>query len=73
MEIILGVFASGITQWAKNHFGTKGVGTLVFLAFVALVAAFLFQYVVAIGYWELVAKVLVTAGSFYTFIIRRFE
>jgi hypothetical protein len=28
---------------------------------------------VAVGYWETIAKILVIAGAFYTFVIQRFE
>lgn len=73
MEIILGVGASGLVQFLKKRYGLGEYKTLLTLAGVALAGAFLFQYLLSAGYWELVRETLVYAGAFYTFIVRRFE
>jgi hypothetical protein len=40
---------------------------------VSLGAAGLYCALVAVGYWETVANVLIIAGAFYLFVIQRFE
>jgi hypothetical protein len=39
----------------------------------SLGAAGLYTALVAAGYWQTVAQVLLTAGAFYAFVIQRFE
>lgn len=73
MEILLGVGVSALVQFVKIKYGTKEYPTLLILAGVAVGAAFLFQFLVGAGYWELLKKILVTAGAFYAFIIKRFQ
>ena len=43
------------------------------LFLVALVASVVYTSLNYFGVWESVAKVLMTAGAFYTFVIQRFE
>jgi len=73
MEIILGVVVSGLIQWLKNKFKTGEYTTLLILAGVSLVGAGLYTWLSSAGYWEAVYTVLVTAGAFYAFILKRFE
>jgi CHASE2 domain-containing sensor protein len=71
--IILGSAVSLLVQWLKTMFGTKEYLTLAILLFISLVAAVCYTYLVAIGYWQTVAAILLTAGAFYTFVLQRFE
>jgi len=72
MEIILGVFASALTQWLKKY-GSNEWHTLAILGVVSLLIAGLYTSLMITGYWSLVAQILVVAGATYTFIIQRFE
>jgi hypothetical protein len=38
-----------------------------------MVAASIYTALVAVGYWQVVAEMLVTAVTFYTFVFQRFE
>jgi hypothetical protein len=73
MLIIIGSAVSLLVQWLKEQFGTQEYKTLGVLIVVSLVAAFIYTYLVAAGYWQTVAQVLVVAGAFYTFVIARFQ
>lgn len=73
MEIILGSAVSLVVEWLKSKTNLGEYKTLVALLIVSLVAAFIYTYLVAAGYWQTVASVLLTAGAFYTFIIARFK
>lgn len=72
MEIILGVFASLLTQWLKKY-GSSEYHTLAILGVISLALAGIYAALVAIGYWETVVSILIVAGVIYTFIIQRFE
>jgi hypothetical protein len=52
---------------------TTQIETLLVLLGVSLATARLYCALVAVGYWETVANVLLIAGAFYTFVIQRFE
>jgi len=73
----IGVLISLITQGFKINQKKKGEDsrfrTTAFLVLLALVGAGLFQIISALGYWEIVWGVLVTAGAFYAFIIKNVE
>jgi hypothetical protein len=69
---MIGALVSLVVQALKSKFG-GGWKTLAILAIVSLVAASLYTALVAVGYWQVVASVLVTAGAFYAFVIQRFE
>lgn len=74
MEIaIVGVAVSLLVQWLKKQFGTNEYMTLVVVLAISLIAAGVYTYLIAAGYWESVLAVLLTAGSFYTFILARFK
>lgn len=72
MEIIIGAAVSLLVQWIKQK-TTNQIETLLVLLAVSLGAAGLYCALVAVGYWETIAKILVIAGAFYTFVIQRFE
>lgn len=73
MEIILGSAASLLVEYLKTKSNIKGYQTLAVLFVVSLIAAACYTYLVAVGYWETVAKVLVVSGAFYTFVVERFK
>jgi hypothetical protein len=73
MEIILGVVISGLIEWLKTKFKTGEWVTLAILAGVSLVGAGLYTWLSSAGYWQAVYNVLVTAGAFYAFVLKRFE
>jgi uncharacterized membrane protein len=73
MEIIIGSVVSILVQYLKTQFGTSEYKTLAVLLFVSLVAAFIYTYLVAQGYWQTVSAILLTAGAFYSFVIARFH
>lgn len=72
MEIILGLAATALTQWLKKY-GKNQWETLGILIVISLALAGVYATLVAVGYWQLVVSILVTAGAIYTFIIQRFE
>lgn len=73
MELVVGSLVSLLVQWLKVQFGTEEWKTLGILAILSLVAAGGYTYLVAVGYWETVFSVIVSAGAFYTFVIARFK
>ncbi len=73
MEIIIGSAVSLFVQWMKNRLRTTEYGTMGITLLVSLAAAGVYTFLVDAGLWEEVAKVLIVAGAFYTFIIQRFE
>jgi hypothetical protein len=72
MEIIIGAVVSCLVQFVKKYWGTSEYWTLGIVVVVSLVAAGIYTYLTAAGYWQAFAQVLITAGAFYTFIIARF-
>lgn len=73
MVYFLGVIVSALVQWLKSVMKTSGYMTMLLLAVVALVASAGYTLLVHVGLWETVATVLLTAGSFYAFIIKTYE
>ena len=71
MELIIGAFISLLVQALKKQ-GSEW-HTLAMLAVLCLAASALYTALVAVGYWETVYQVLLTAGAFYAFVIQRFE
>ena len=71
MEFILGAFVSLIVQALKKR-GSEW-STLLTLIVICLAASAIYTALVAVGYWETVYQVLLTAGAFYAFVIQRFE
>lgn len=72
MIYAIGVIVSILTQWLKQHASSK-FETLAILFAVSLFAAGVYNTLVAFGYWQAVATLLVTAGAFYAFILQHFE
>jgi hypothetical protein len=72
MTFILGAAVSLLVQWIKQK-TTNALETLLVLLAISLTAAGLYYALVAVGYWETVGNVLIVAGTFYAFVIQRFE
>jgi hypothetical protein len=72
MTIIIGAAVSLLVQWIKQK-TTNQLETLLVLLGMSLGAAGIYCALVAVGYWETVANVLIIAGAFYAFVIQRFE
>ncbi|HET9878866.1 MAG TPA: hypothetical protein VFQ81_06140 [Candidatus Limnocylindria bacterium] len=72
MTIIISAAVSLLVQWIKQK-TTNQLETLLVLLAISLAAAGLYCALVAVGYWETVANVLLIAGAFYAFVIQRFE
>ena len=62
MTIIIGAAVSLLVQWIKQK-ATSQVETLLVLLAISLGAAGLYCALVAVGYWETVANVLIIAGA----------
>lgn len=73
MEYVLGVFVSIVVQGIKKYFGTDEYVTICVVAVLSLVSAGVYIWLVNAGLWEAFAKILITAGAFYAFIIMRFQ
>lgn len=70
MEIIIGSFVSLLVEAIKKRFGVTGWTTRFILLALAVVGAGVYTMLIKVGYWEVIAKVLITAGAFYAFVIR---
>jgi hypothetical protein len=73
MELFIGAFVSLLVQYVKTRFGTSGYATLAIVLGASLLAAVIYNGAVYYGYWDVLLKVLVSAGAFYAFVIARFE
>ena len=74
MEIALvGIVVSLLVQWLKSMTNLGEYKTLGVVLLVSLLGAWGYTFLVAAGYWQSVLAVLLTAGSFYTYIIARFQ
>lgn len=73
MELVVGSIVSLIVGWLKKQFGTEEWKTLGVLAVLSLVAAWGYTYLNAVGYWETVLNVIISAGAFYAFVLSRFK
>jgi len=73
MEIIIGTLVSLLVEAIKSKFGTSGWTTRAILLGMAILGATAYTFLAKTGYWEVIAKVLVTAGAFYAFVIRAFK
>ena len=72
MEIFIGAIVSLIVQLIKKLAGTREWATLGLVVLISLIGALFYDFIQSIGYLESLYKVLVTAGAFYAFIIKRF-
>lgn len=69
MEYILGVIVSLIVQKTKKY----SVNTYVTLLLISVGASLGYFLLNQYGYWTTLAQILITAGAFHNFIIRRVE
>lgn len=73
MEIIIGVVVSLIVQAVKKYAGTNTLWTLLSVLILSIVGAVGYSYLQSAGLWTSILPVLTMAGSFYAFVIARFE
>lgn len=73
MEYILGVVVSLGVQKLKNWTRVGEWGVLAVIAGASILAAWAYTALAAAGYWESISQILITAGAFHNFVIRRFE
>lgn len=73
MIYFIGVIVSLLIQWLKTTYETPSWKTMFILVGISFAAALVYTYFSYLGMWELVAKILTSAGAFYAFIIKRFE
>ncbi|RTE90669.1 hypothetical protein [Bradyrhizobium sp. LVM 105] len=72
MELLIGAAVSLIVQGLKQK-ATSQWQTLGILLVLSIATAGLYCTLIAVGYWETIANILVTAGAFYAFVLQRFE
>jgi ABC-type Mn2+/Zn2+ transport system permease subunit len=72
MEYIIGVFVSLGVEWLKKNTRVSGGAVLFILALVSVAAAAVYTWLSSSGYWEAISAILITAGAFHNFIIKRF-
>ena len=65
-----GVVVSLIVQYVKTKFAFSTLATMSTVVALSLVGAAGFYYLKAAGLWEAALQIFVTAGAFYSFIIR---
>lgn len=73
MELLIGAVISLIVEGIKKWLGPTEyvtLATVAVLAFAAASAQFILQ---RYGLWDTFLQILITAGAFYAFIIKRFE
>ena len=73
MEIAIGVIVSLIVQFLKKMNGTDTMGTMLAVLVISFVGASLFVLVEGTDIWPVMMQIIITAGAFYTYIIKRFE
>ena len=73
MEIIFGAIVSLIAQLFKKFGKTEEYITLSIVIALALIAAGVYTILTSFGYYESFRNILITAGAFYVFIIKRFK
>lgn len=71
-EYFVGAVVSLVVEGLKKQFGTGTFGTLVIVTGLSLVAAVASNSLLGTSGYETLAKVLVTAGAFHNFILKRF-
>ena len=70
MEYILGVIVSLLVKYLKSKFGTDGFKTASILVVVSVLGAGVYVWLVSVGYWSVLAQILISAGAFHNFIVR---
>jgi len=72
MEYILGVFISLVAQFSKERLSKLGTLTLVFILSVSATISYFYASENEI-LLKNITQILITAGAFHNFILRRFE
>ena len=72
MEIILGSIVSLVIQFLKNKYGSSEMLSLATVVGLSLAAAVVYSSLNYYGLFETFSTILMSAGAFYTFIIKRF-
>lgn len=72
MEYILGVLASLGAEYLKKRIGTDTLGTYLVVLLASFVLAAVYVFVKDTSIWPVLMQVILTAGAFYAFVIRRF-
>lgn len=73
MEIAIGALVSLIVQFLKKKLGTDTMGTMFAVLMISFIGAAAYVLLVDTPIWQTLLQVIITAGAFYTFIIKRFE
>jgi len=73
MEYIFGIIVSLIAQVFKRVLGTDTLGTYAAVAALSILAAGVYVLLKDTPIWAVIVQILITAGAFHNFIIRRFE
>jgi len=73
MELILGAVVSILVQGIKKVLGTSEYVTLATVLALSILGAVVYSTLEFLGFWDTFMQVLMTAGAFYTFILRRIE
>ena len=72
MEYVIGVAVSLVVEALKRYFGVNALGTYVAIACVSVFGAGIYVLLSSSPFWPVIVQVIVTAGAFHNFIIRRF-
>lgn len=73
MEIALGAIVSLIVQFLKKRLGTDTVGTMFAVLMISFMGAAGYVLLADTDIWPTLMQIIITAGAFYAFIIKRFE
>ena len=73
MEIIIGAFVSLVVQTTKKYFGTSEYVTLFAALTFSIVASLVYFWLQATDLFESFTRILMAAGGFYVYILKRFE
>jgi hypothetical protein len=72
MEIVIGALASLVVQFLKTKLGTDTFGTMLAVLMISFVGAATYVLLVDTAIWPTLLQVIITAGAFYAYIIKRF-
>lgn len=73
MEYFIGVLVSLVAQRVKKYAGSNQYLSLVIVAVLSIAGAGVYAFLSETQGLATVTRILVTAGAFHNFIIRRFE
>ena len=68
--IFAGVVVSLLVEWLKRIFGTSRLQTISICAILSILGGVGYAVLSHYGVWEQAVSIFVTAGAFYTFIIK---